>query len=71
MESYKLETMMTSNGQLTLKDLPFKDGESIEIIILALHRAESSKNPYPLRDSVLKYDAPMEPVVDQDWEAAQ
>jgi hypothetical protein len=71
MESYKIETLMTGNGQLTLDGLPFKAGEPVEVIILALPTAQPVQERYPLRGTVVKYDAPFESVAMQDWEAAQ
>ena len=71
MESYRIETTMPSNGQLTLKDLPFQAGELVEVIVLALPGTKSSPDRYPLRGSVIKFDNPFEPAVTQDWEAMQ
>jgi len=34
MNAYKVETILTENGQLVLENLPFKKGEAVEVIIL-------------------------------------
>lgn len=73
MNAYKVETVLTEDGTLLLKELPFYAGDVVEIIIL-----EQSKTPLPsspeqpirsLKGSILRYDEPFEPAVPpEDWE---
>jgi hypothetical protein len=62
MHAYRLETVIPHNGELQLKALPFQPGASIEIIILALPSASGKANQFPLKDTVLKYADPTEPM---------
>jgi len=79
MNAHRIETILTENGTLTLRDLPFQKGDAIEVIILerrSLRQSEaptshSESNPYPLRGKVIRYDAPTEPVALEDWEVLQ
>jgi hypothetical protein len=65
MNAYKIETVLTEDGTVLLKELPFQAGDAVEIIIL-----EQSKTPLPpsseqpirsLKGSILRYDEPFEP----------
>jgi hypothetical protein len=64
MNAYKVETILSEDGALTLKDLPFHVGDAVEVIILErspsvseeespsqLKKAmdQSETNLYPLR----------------------
>jgi hypothetical protein len=76
MNAYKVETILSEDGALTLKDLPFHVGDAVEVIILErssnqMERAEDQPEPnlYPLRGKVLFYEDPFEPAVPaEDWE---
>jgi hypothetical protein len=47
MKAHRIETTLTENGTLTIKDLPFQAGEAVEIIILERSYQPSESNPYP------------------------
>jgi hypothetical protein len=77
MNAHKVETVLSEDGTLMLKGLPFHAGDAVEVIILergtqfdrtAADQAEP--NLYPLRGTVLHYEDPFEPaVLLEDWEA--
>lgn len=72
MKAHRIEAILTENGTLNLKNLPFKAGDSVEIIILELHPHLPVSNPYPLGGKVIRYDDPFEPATPlEDWEALQ
>ncbi|MEA5619186.1 hypothetical protein VB711_15260 [Cronbergia sp. UHCC 0137] len=69
MNAHKIEIVLTENGQLILENLPFKKGESVEVIILEHRQLSSNFNSYPLAGKVIQYDEPYEPATDiEDWE---
>lgn len=68
MEAHRIETTFTQGGKLTLTNLPFQEGDTVEIIILRRPIASSGKNTHPLRGTLLKYIDPTEPVAQEDWE---
>ena len=75
MNAHEIETVLTEDGTLTLRGLPFHAGDSVEVIILenrtSQHEAPTDSpdsNPYPLRGTVIRYDDPTEPVALEDWE---
>lgn len=79
MNAHKIETVLSEDGALMLKGLPFHVGDSVEVIILQRSRGvstqgsssptkstvvdESEPNSYPLRGTVLHYEDPFEPAV--------
>ena len=78
MNAHKIETVLTEDGTLTLRGLPFRAGDTVEVIILERHTSQQKqglkhqpdKNVYPLRDTQpYRYDDPTEPVALEDWEA--
>ncbi len=70
MQEHRIETTIKSNGTLTLEELPFKEGDIVEVIILERQVKPETENPYPLRGKLLKYDDPFGPAAPlEDWEA--
>jgi len=69
MEAYKTAVQLLEKGELHLSDLPFEAGEEVEVILLRLGGAKSAGDPYPLRGKPIRYEAPTEPVAEDDWEA--
>ncbi|HTK27041.1 MAG TPA: hypothetical protein VL327_10825 [Pyrinomonadaceae bacterium] len=69
MEAHRIETTVQPHGRVVLENLPFEEGEKVEIIVMEAH--EEGENPEnPLRGTLLKYDDPFEPAVPpEDWEA--
>lgn len=71
MQALRVETTISKNGELQVKGLPFRPGERVEVIVLPLDRRKPAAKTLTLRNTVLKYDAPTEPVVERDWDALQ
>lgn len=69
MDTFRLDTTLTKDGTLTLNDLPFQAGDSVEVIIVPRASASAEQNAYPLRGKVIHYDNPTAPVAQEDWEA--
>jgi len=70
MQAYRVETVLQSNGTVTLHHLPFQAGELIEIIVLARSAEAEICKSYPLRGMDIQYVQPTEPVAQDDWEAS-
>ncbi|HEY53244.1 MAG TPA: hypothetical protein G4N94_07275 [Caldilineae bacterium] len=68
MYAYRTITTIDNNGTLQLETLPFPAGSVVEIIVLANETVNTGYDTNLLRDSVVKYDSPMEPVAEKDWE---
>ena len=78
MNAHRIETVLNEDGTLTLRGLPFRAGDTVEVIILEARTPQQEqglkhqldKNLYPLRDTQpYRYDGPTEPVALEDWEA--
>jgi hypothetical protein len=71
MNTYKIETILSKDGSLALKDLPFRIGDAVEVVILEKFPSREEKvvveqskpDLYPLRGKVLYYKEPFEPAV--------
>ena len=53
---------------LHLNAIPFREGEWVEIIILDRKREMQRSAFSPLRNKVIEYIDPTEPVAQNDWE---
>ena len=63
MSTYKLKTIVNSDGKLVLKNLPFQAGDKVEVTVR--EQPLSPTNRYPLRETPVRYAAPFDSV-DED-----
>lgn len=72
MQAHRSHTTVSGDGSVTVRDLPFPEGEEVEVIVLPRQRdTERGPGPTSLRGSVRAYEHPFEPAVSPDeWEAA-
>jgi hypothetical protein len=71
MKAHRVETTVSGDGSVTVKGVPFKKGEEVEVIILPRHLEAASSDRGSLKGSVRRYERPFEPAVDQnDWDAS-
>ena len=71
MQAHREETTLSEDGVVTLHGVPFRRGESVEVIILPLQTPATSDKQYPLRGTPFTLLDPFEPVAEEDWEAAK
>ena len=71
MNAHRIETTINQDGTLTLNDIPFQAGDEVEVIIIERAPKPGGDNPYPLRGQPVQYDAPTEPVAENEWSALQ
>jgi hypothetical protein len=69
MKAYRVETTVSEDKSLRLEQVPFQAGDAVEVIVLAASERRQAENPYSLRGTPIRYDDPMEPVAESDWEA--
>ena len=67
MDIYSYEFTVEQQGTLKLDNLPFAEGEKVDVIIIPRTNLEKD-NPYPLRGMPYTYIDPTEPVALEDWE---
>jgi hypothetical protein len=69
MSEHHIETTLREDGTLTLTDLPFHAGETVEVIILPRPKKPAAENRYPLHGKPIQYIDPTDPVAEEDWAA--
>lgn len=70
MDSYKTKAKVKNNHIVHINDVPFDDGQEVEIIISVKNDKDNyDKLKDSLKGSVLKYDNPFDAVITSgDWE---
>lgn len=71
MEAYRTEIRVIKTGVLQLENLPFKEGDWVEVIILGWEKKMDQSSASPLKGRVIQYIDPTEPVAQEDWEIFQ
>jgi len=71
MEAFRIETTVPQNGILTIRGVPFRAGEKIEVIVLSHRLERKGSKRYPLRGQPIRYIAPFDSVAENDWNALQ
>jgi hypothetical protein len=64
------ETTVGEHGELVLEGLPFEPGQPVQVLVVS-KAAKSNGTAEDLRDSVLEFREPLEPVAGEDWDALQ
>lgn len=68
-QAHRAETTLSEDGVLTLRGIPFRRGESVEVIVLPFASPANSDSRYPLRGTPVRLIAPTERVAEIEWEA--
>ena len=68
--TFRAKTLVTKGGKVSIKGLPFRTGEAVEVIV---RRGKKSTRvaKYPLRGKPLIYRDPFKGAAVSDWEAMQ
>ena len=70
MEAVRVETKVQSNGRVVVENLPFDEGDLVEVIVLESDTTKSENRVAHSKGKLLKYIDPFEPAVThEDWEA--
>ncbi len=65
------ETIVGEHGELVLEGLPFEPGQPVEVLVVSKTAGSTTGGSRSLRDSVLEFREPLEPVAGEDWDALQ
>jgi hypothetical protein len=65
------ETTVGEHGELLLEGLPFEAGQPVEVLVISKRAGPATAGDRSLRNSVLEYREPLEPVANEDWDALQ
>jgi hypothetical protein len=63
------ETTVGEHGDLILKGLPFEPGQPVEVLVVSKTAGSTTAAGRSLRDSVIEFREPLEPVASEDWDA--
>jgi len=47
MNAHRIETVVEANGTIVLKELPFQEGDAVEVIVLEKKTKTETDNPHP------------------------
>lgn len=70
MQAHRTEMTLSEDGVIILRDIPFRRGELVEVIVRPFSAVAASGSHYPLRGIPVTLFSPTEPMADADWEAA-
>ena len=66
-DTHWIETALIENGKLLLKNLPFKKGDEVEVMIV--EKKQKKFKSGSLKGTVIEYDEPFEAATsNEDWE---
>lgn len=65
--TYRIEAVISEDGKLLLDQLPFRAGQTVEVIVFPTDQITSSSQA--LRGMVLRYEQPTAPIAEADWDA--
>lgn len=71
MQAMRLETTVGKDGTILLSGLPWRAGESVEVIVLPQPECKPTNPERPFEGVPLRYERPFDPVGEDDWEAIQ
>lgn len=63
------ETTVGAHGEVVLQGLPFEPGQPVEVLVVSRTAESTAAGDRSLRDSVLEFRDPLEPVASEDWDA--
>ena len=66
MQAHRASTTVSGDGSVTVRGLPFPEGEEVEVIVLPREPSRSAPSRVPLGGSVRRYERPFEPAADAD-----
>jgi subtilisin-like proprotein convertase family protein len=65
-----IETMVSGDGSVELKNVPFSPGEIVEVVVRS-RETDAEKTLYPFRGKPIEYAAPFDSVAQEDWDASK
>jgi len=71
MQAHRIEAILAEDGVITLRDMPFRRGDSVEVIVLQFPGSSDPASRYSLRGTPVRLVSPTEPVSENDWEAVK
>lgn len=70
MSTCRVETTVSNDGTVVVKNVPFLPGEQVEVVVSSKESSAPARDAYPLRGKPLRYVDPFEGVAQDTWETA-
>jgi len=67
MSTYRVETTISKDGTLSIKDLPFVIGDKVEVLVRGRKYGRKNQKRYPLRGQPIRYIKPFDSVAESAW----
>jgi hypothetical protein len=68
-QTFSTEATVERDGTVTIRSLPFRPGDRVQVTVIPSAPPEDEVARYPLRGTTYRFDEPFEPVAAADWEA--
>ncbi len=68
MQTYRIESVVSSNRVLTIRGVPFRAGERVEVIVVGIPSMPGTAKSYPLRGKTFSLSLPFDSVAEKDWD---
>ena len=69
MQAHSTQAVVAENGSVTIGNLPFAAGESVEVLVFPGRLQGPAENRYPLRANPILFEDAIGPVDESAWEA--
>ena len=67
MNTYRLETTISKDGTISIKNLPFAAGDRVEVLVRSREYGQKYQKQYPLRGQPIRYIKPLDSVAESEW----
>lgn len=71
METFRIKTVVSTDRVLTIRGVPFRAGEQVEVILFAPPPNLPQGERYPLRGKPYRYVEPYGSVAENDWSVSR
>ena len=71
MQMYRVKATVSNDGMVTIKELPFRAGDNVEVVVRGYWREGERSWDYPLRGKPIRYLDPFKSVAEDDWNVLQ
>ncbi len=68
MSACRIETTVSNDGTVVVKNVPFSPGEQVEVVVRSKESSHCDHDAYPLRGKPIRYVDPFEGVAQDAWE---
>jgi hypothetical protein len=68
-KTFFTEAVVLPENKISLDHVPFVEGESVAVFLMAIKNGPTETGKMNLQGSVLSYEAPFEAVAPDEWEA--